>query len=100
MSYFQVLLKGENFFVEFDGEEELLGFFTTRWVKANDEEDAELKAVDLIKNDQHLHNITRTTEGDLPSPMIYLNNICSVNWFTYFRRNPGAGYSFFPMDSE
>ena len=47
MSYFQVMLEGENFFIEFEGKEELLGFITTRWVKASNEEQAELKAVEL-----------------------------------------------------
>ncbi|MEH6393311.1 hypothetical protein [Pseudoalteromonas sp.] len=100
MSYFQVLLEGENFFIEFDGKEELLGFVTTRWVKAKDKEEAELKAVDLVKNDQHLRNLLRTSDGDLPSPMIFLSEMRDVNWFTYFRRNPGAGYSFYSMDCD
>jgi len=100
MSYFQVLLEGENFFIEFDGKDELLGFVTTRWVKANDQQQAELKAVELVKNDQHLHNLLRTPEGELPSPMIYLSEMCKVNWFTYIKRKPGAGYSFYPMVQE
>jgi len=100
MSYFQVLLEGENFFVEFDGQEELLGFVTTRWVKAQDEQQAELKAVDLIKNDTHLQNLLRTSNNELPPPMIYLSEMCKVNWFTYCRRRPGAGYSFYPMEQE
>lgn len=100
MSYFQVLLEGENFFVEFDGNEELLGFVTTRWVKANDEQQAESKAVDLIKNDSHLQGLLRKSEKDLSSPMIYLSEMCKVNWFTYIRRKLGAGYSFYPMEQE
>ena len=100
MSYFQVMLEGENFFIEFDGKEELLGFITTRWVKASNEEQAELKAVELIKNDAHLHNLLRNPEREPAPPMIYLCEMCKVNWFTYLRRKPGAGYSFFPMKQE
>jgi len=100
MSYFQVLLEGENFFIEFDGKEELLGFVTTRWVKASDKQQAELMAVDLIKNDTHLQNLLRTPDNELPSPMIYLSEMCKVNWFTYVRRKPGAGYSFYSMEQE
>jgi hypothetical protein len=51
MAYYQVMLEGKDFPMEFDGKEEVLGFVTTRWVKASDEEQAELKAVALIKND-------------------------------------------------
>jgi len=100
MSYFQVLLEGENFFVEFDGKEELLGFVTTRWVNAKNPEEAELKAVDLIKQDKSLIDITKNFSDSDPSPMIYLSEMSNVNWFNYFRRKPGAGYSFYPMEGE
>jgi hypothetical protein len=99
MSYFQVLLNGKNFLVELDDKEELLGFITTRWVKASNSEEAELKAIDLIKYDQHLLEITKNISGSELSPMIYLDKMCNVNWFTYFRRKPGGGYSFYPMAS-
>ena len=100
MHYFQVMLEGENFFIEFDGKEELLGFVTTRWVKADDQKQAELKAVELVKNDHHLHNLLRSPDGESPLPMIYLSEICKVNWFTYIRRKPGAGYTFYPMEQK
>jgi hypothetical protein len=100
MSYFQVLLEGQNFFVEFEGKEELLGFVTTRWVKAKDPDEAEAKAVELIKQDKHLINMIKTTDDSQPSPMIYLSEMCNVNMFTYFRRKPGKGYSFYPMEEE
>lgn len=100
MSCFQVLLEGENFYVEFDGQDELLGFVTTRWVKAKNGKQAELKAMELIKNDTHLRSLLRTSDNELPPPMIYLSEMCKVNWFTYLRHQPGAGYSFYPMEQE
>jgi len=100
MSYFQVLLEGQNFFIEFEGKEELLGFVTTRWVKAANPEEAELKAVELIKQDKHLLDMTRTTDDTQLNPMIFLTEMCNVNMFTYFRRKPGRGYSFYPMEEE
>jgi len=100
MSYFQVLLEGKNFFIESDGKEELLGFVTTRWVKAKNSEEAEIKAVALIKEDQNLLDITRNMDGSEPNPMIYLSEMCNVNWLAYFRRQPGGGYSFFTMENE
>ncbi|WP_394176383.1 hypothetical protein [Thalassotalea litorea] len=98
--YFQVLLEGENFFIEIDGKEDLLGFVTTRWVKACNKEDAEIKAVELVKNDINLQKLLVKTAHNSPLPMIYLSDICNVNWFAYFRRNPGSGYSFYQMASE
>lgn len=100
MSCFKVLLEGENFFLEFDGKEELLGFVTTRWVKANEQKQAELKAVDLVKNDKHLQNMLRSPDAEYPPPLIYLSEMDKVSWFTYIRHKPGSGYSFYPMGQE
>ena len=91
------MLEGKDFLIEMDGKEELLGYITTRWVKAISPDEAEMKAVDLIKNDEHLISITKNTDGSKPTPMVYLSEMCNVNWFQYFRRKPGGGYSFFPM---
>ena len=100
MSYFQVMLEGKNFFIELDGKDEMLGFVTTRWVKAGNGEEAEMMAVDLVKKDQHLLTMTKNVDGSEPSPMIYLSEMCNVSWLTYFRRKPGGGYSFYPMETE
>lgn len=97
MKYYQVMLEGKDFLIDVDGKEELQGYFTTRWVKASAPEDAELKAVDLIKNDDHLISITKNMDGSKPAPMVYLSEMSKVNWFQYYRRKPGRGYSFFPM---
>lgn len=52
MKRYQVMLHGTDFFIEYEGDEQLQGFFTTRWVKASSPEEAELLVVDLIKNDK------------------------------------------------
>jgi hypothetical protein len=91
--YFQVLLHGEDFIFNFDGERENGGFYTTRWVKAETEKEAELNAVELIKQDQHLHQLS--VKGGNNSPMIYLDDICIVSWFKYMKNKPGKGYSFY-----
>ena len=83
-----------------EGKEDLFGYFTTRWVKADSPEDAELKAVDLVKKDKRLIDITKNTYGSKSAPMIYLIEMCNVNWFQYIRRKPGKGYSFFPMKDD
>ena len=41
---YQVLLRGENFELNWEGKIKNLGFFTTRWVKADSVEDAEKKS--------------------------------------------------------
>jgi len=100
MSCFAVLLEGVNFFIEFEGKEQLQGFVTTRWVKAVDEQQAELKAVELIKNDSYIQSLLRSPENEIPKPMIYMSEMYKVNWLNYFRRQPGAGYTFYSMEAE
>jgi hypothetical protein len=100
MTYYQALLEGKGFLIEHEGEIKPHGFFTTRWVKAINPEAAELAAVELLKIDANLVNLTRNNHESDPTPMIYLEELNTVSWFTYFRRKPGSGYSFYLEDNE
>ena len=100
MAFYQVMLEGKNFLIDLDGVEEYYGFVTTRWVNAKDQGDAELAALDLIKKDAALIEITKNVDGSDPKPMIYLYEMSIVNWFKYMRRKPGGGYTFYPMANE
>ena len=80
MPYFKVLLDAQNFLISLNEKEELMGFFTTKWVEAANEEEAELKAVDLIKNDKELVDIVLNKERGLEIvPMIYLEEINEIS---------------------
>lgn len=80
MPYYKVLLDAQNFLVSLDEKEELMGFFTTKWVEAANEEEAELKAVDLIKNDKELVDIVLNKKRGLEiAPMIYLEEISEIS---------------------
>ena len=97
MPYYQVILTGENFHLRRDEREELMGFATTRWVKALSEDEAELKAVALVKEDEFLAS-SKAKNGDI-QPMIYLDCIMAVSWFQYWRRSPGKGFTFFIQEN-
>ena len=92
MPRYRVLLRGENFPLELESEEKLYGFYTTRWVWAADEYAAEQKAVERVKQDQHLVSQIVHNETE---PMIYLEDIDVDTWFSFKK---GKGYSFYPMD--
>lgn len=49
MKFYKVVLEGKNFLIEMDGKVDLFGYFTTRWVRSDSPEAAELKAVELVK---------------------------------------------------
>lgn len=90
------MLEGKDFPVTWEDKDEVFGFFTTRWVKASNENEAELSAVKLVKNDSSLQEMTLDRVG--LTPMIYLVEMQKVGWFTYIRRKPGKGYSFYTQD--
>ncbi len=99
MNYYQIMLEGKNFHIIFDGIEELTGFVTTRWVKAKTPEDAELLAVELIRRDSSLIGISRNNNEKTAVPKIFLVELSPVSWFTYFRKSPGQGYTFYKQGS-
>jgi len=89
------MLRGENFPIKFEDKVENLGFYTTRVVKANSEDDAELRAIDLIRNDVNLISMVQNASD--ANPRLYLESISKALWW---RRLGGKGYTFWPMESE
>lgn len=90
------MLEGRNFLLDIEGSVRKYGFFTTRYVEAENPEQAEMKAVQLIREDQSLKTAAKN-EGS--KPMIYLDSITELESFEGVRL-PGTGYALFPDDSE
>ncbi len=93
MPYFKVLLTGQDFVLNLEGANHKGGFATTRWVKARTVEEAELKAVDLVRNDTSLQAILIDEEPN--EPRVFVEEISHVSWLSYFMKKPGTGYTFF-----
>ena len=51
MAFYCCFIRGEHFQGECIGQTGPYGFHTTRWVEAADEEEAELRAVELLRED-------------------------------------------------
>jgi len=92
---YQVLLRGENFELDWEGELKNLGFFTTRWVKATSAEEAEFKAIQLIKDDKWLQSVI--AKESVYSPMIYMEQVSKASWW---KRQGGKGFTFWEMSNE
>ena len=91
MAKYSVFLKGENFPLKLEGETKLYGFYTTRRVKAKNEEEAELMAVAAIKSDPKLlSSVDRDFEAE---PRIYMESIRKIGWWS---RVKITGYTFYP----
>lgn len=97
MKNYRVVLEGKNFLLDLDGTVQKHGFFTTRYVQASDEEEAELNAVDLVRNDDQLLTAVKNEKTD--PPMIYLDEIEELDSFEGIKVL-GAGYSFYTDDGS
>jgi len=96
VTHYRVLLRGENFLLKIDGKPTRMGFFTTRFVQANNRDGAELLAVDLIRHDKRLNDAVSNERAD--PPMLFADEIAVVDEGQV--PVSSSGYSFFPMDSS
>jgi hypothetical protein len=94
---YKILLEGKNLVMSVDGQIQKLGFYTTRSIMANNEDEAIKLAVELIKNDPKIiRNILN--EKNIP-PYIYAKEIQEADSFDEeMEINPG--YVFFPEEDE
>ena len=97
MKKYQLFLNGRNFLINMEGKPQRHGFYTTRWVEAENPDDAELKAVENIKADSELKKCVLNDKDD--PPMIYLEEIYELDSFNGVNP-PGKGFSFYLEDSE
>ncbi|MEW6127167.1 MAG: hypothetical protein AB1757_09020 [Acidobacteriota bacterium] len=70
MQKFRVLINGENFLIEVEDKLQKMGFFVTRIIEAASMEEAEILAIDLLKQDARLKAIVRNQSDD--PPMLYI----------------------------
>jgi hypothetical protein len=79
MKKFRVVLRGENFWMSFDGAAQRLGFYTTRFVEAADQAEAEHRAVDMLRRDAKLHGKVLNDKSD--PPLIFAEEIEELDSF-------------------
>ncbi len=94
MSYYRVVLLGENYLVRLDGKKKFYGFYTTRFVEAKDPDTAELKAVDLIRADESLTGLVKNKTWQ-KQPMIYLDEMYEI---AEAGMEDQHGFAWFPME--
>ena len=96
MPNFLVRIEGRDFPARLSDDGKDLGFFTTRYVEAEDVEAAELRAVGVIRSEL-LEWIGPPQEGD-PTPMMTLDKVVEVDEMP--QGGPGEGFTWYPMDEE
>jgi len=93
MKKFQVLLKGENFLLNIDGELRQFGFKTTRWIKAADELEARKIATILTRQDPHLQ-ANQINESQVPSRIV-VEDVKEVGLLRFLWKKSANDFKFF-----
>ena len=96
MKLFRCLIEGANFPFELDGEPGLFGFYTTRFVRADTAEQAELLALETLRADPKLDVPPAKRTKDT---MVYFKEIEEISAIPEGVDGSGTGYAFFPMGS-
>jgi hypothetical protein len=97
MKKYQVLVRGENFLIDLDGECQKVGFYTTRFVEAEDEEGAELAAMDALRGDPKLTKGVLNAKTD--PPLMYAEEVEEVGSFEGLPA-AGMGFAFYPQEEQ
>jgi hypothetical protein len=96
MKYYRVLLQGENFLIRQKSKKQMMGFYTNRFVESDNPEQAELKAVSLIKVDKKLIQLVKNKSWQ-KQPMIYMEEIYELNQSDMENQQ---GYIWYLMDQK
>lgn len=88
------MVEGINFLIQGENDIEKLGFFTTRFVEARDEQGAEKLAIDILRRE--LKPLVQNEESN--SPMMFVETIEEIDSFPDLDP-PGIGFVWY-QDEE
>jgi hypothetical protein len=94
MTWYRVFLNGQNLWLQLDSSPKRLGFYTTRFVEANDAEHAELVAVKLLREEGKLSALN--DRGD--PPRVFVERVEEVELADVPAVVPG--FTFYPDDRD
>ncbi|HKY29836.1 MAG TPA: hypothetical protein VJM12_17985 [Pyrinomonadaceae bacterium] len=97
MKKYKVFVRGENFLINLDGVEQKMGFYTTRFVEAENEVAAEYAVMDILRSDPKLVQGVLNEKSD--PPMMYAEEIEELKSMKGYPV-PGAGFSFYPEETK
>ncbi len=97
MPQFRVLIHGRNFKLKLSEDETARGFWTTRFVEANDAEEAELLAVQMIRDDPFFVGKVMNDKADSPIIDVPENSLVEKDEEI---RGPGSGYAFYSVTGD
>lgn len=97
MKKYKVFVNGQNFLLNLDGESKKVGFYATRFVEADNEDEAEGKVIGIFQSESQLRDNILNDNSD--NPMMYVESVSEVKSFDDVGRTD-AGYSFYYENNE
>ena len=95
MPHWRVLMNGRNFWLRVEDRPQRLGFYTTRFVVAEDKPSAELAACNLLRDDPRLQAVLNDRSDP---PVIQAEEVVEVS--APDGDPPNAGYAFYGEEPE
>lgn len=95
MPLFRCLIRGDDFPGSLLGQKNPVGFYATRFVEADSPKEAEMLALDLLRNDPTLDV---APDQRVQSASIFFESIEEVSIGT--ERTPNKGFTFFEMETQ
>ena len=92
---YKVIVRGENFLLKLDGKAGKVGFYTTRFIEALNDHEAEETAISGLRDDPTLRQVVLNEKSD--APMLFAEEIVELNSFDGLTL-PGTGFSFYTGD--
>lgn len=96
MERFSVFVRGENMFMEQESSIKRYGFYTTVFVHALSNEDAEHKALDFLRNDSKLRDGVLNDKSD--PPMMFIEKVTETDESIPSDRTK-TGYTFYEEET-
>jgi hypothetical protein len=93
MKKYRLLMNGRNFLIEIDGKHAKHGFYQNIFVEAGSPEEAELIAVDRIRNNEDLKRAVQNLEND--PPKIFFDEIYEIGSISELDRTLEDGRTFY-----
>lgn len=93
---FGVLIHGQNFLIDMDGQVAKRGFYTWRYVEAIDPDTAVQKAVAAFREEPELRNTVQNTEDD--RPFLDVDQLTELEPAADLP--PSTGFIWYPMRSK
>jgi len=98
MKTFKVKIHGKNLLLNIDGDLKKYGFDATKFVKAENPQEAEKIAIILIRQNPNLRNTVFNENADRLT--MSLEEIKEVNFLKFFAEKSTAGFTFYSEDEE